>query len=237
MYITSESERENIAKELFGIDDGSFQKLASYFKCFDTLVTPHHSTNQRASTGINVGSGRPTHSKFDILAAVRALKTDPDLTRTRLQSIDFESREPDHDIPVHNIGAAVHLAVHLMLMVDISAAEKYTADYSFSGVKPIKWNDDEAFHVFVSRAFSQSEPQTLEFEGQEGDMTAFSLQKYGQLKFVPTDNLVDHLLLDVELGEVRIFHHTSFLKAQLKVLKAETSILGCLKRFVSLQCY
>jgi hypothetical protein len=214
MYLSSGRERKLIAHEVFDIGDGPLTKLVAYFKCFDAL-SGIYSTTAKTIVRIDGENDLEPHPTFNILAVVKALKRDPSLTRKALHSIDLSS--PSLEIAINSKHAAVHLGVHLMLMIDCSTAEKYPADYNISGVRPIKWKNEESFQDFVERAFPKSDMLNLDFEGKENNLTAFNLQTYGHLRLIPTDNLVEHLLLDVRRREVRIFHHTSYLKAHLKL--------------------
>ncbi|KAH7396063.1 hypothetical protein BKA64DRAFT_724263 [Cadophora sp. MPI-SDFR-AT-0126] len=249
MYLSSGRERQLIIRELFSLNDNLTPptKLTSYFKCFDALSSIYTTTSP-STIQISLNNSKndfTPHPTFNILAVIRALKNDPSLTRNTLYALDLSTPSPSLErelaININSKAAAIHLGVHLMLMIDCSVAERYPADYNIAGVRPLKWNDEESFPGFVERAFRYSELRIpsinfnsdfdLEFEGRESDITAFSLQTYGHLRFVPTDNLIEHLLLDIRRREVKIFHHTPFLKAQLRVSMSkplETPVSECL---------
>ncbi|XMA13370.1 hypothetical protein WAI453_006161 [Rhynchosporium graminicola] len=54
-----------------------------------------------------------------------------------------------------------------------------------------------------------------EFDVFKKELKAWKLKKRHNLRFRPTDNIMEHLLYDPQSRTVKVFHHTSYLKAHL----------------------
>jgi hypothetical protein len=86
------------------------------------------------------------------------------------------------------------------------------------GTMPMTWHNDKSLRQFLAEAFPTSLTGNGDANGVENilpSLTAKRLKRVAGLRFVPTDNLRNHLRLDDEEGVVQIFHHTAFLKEQL----------------------
>ena len=89
----------------------------------------------------------------------------------------------------------------------------------------LRWKNDATFSQFVTSIFPITDHPSL----NDGDTTsstdvkvalmARKLKKRAGLDFRPTDDLRSHLQLDRKSGSVEIYHHTAFLKEQLRLTK------------------
>ncbi|TQS39214.1 hypothetical protein Golomagni_00264 [Golovinomyces magnicellulatus] len=112
----------------------------------------------------------------------------------------------------------IDLTVRLLLMVPI---------WSFwQGVRPdesaLTWVEgtvERSFERHFRSKPKQNQSQTYEYRFKqhiilEKSLTAHRLEELGGMKVVWTDNLLDHLKLNVESNSIFIFHYASFLNYQ-----------------------
>jgi hypothetical protein len=112
-----------------------------------------------------------------------------------------------------------------MAMVN-SSAENQSDGLLEYGAMPITWQSDTSFSDFIEMAFPTKEEV---YSAQDGarqqltptrntrwtGLTAKRLKRTAGLELIPTDNLQNHLRLDVKYRTVEIYHHTSVLKEHL----------------------
>ncbi len=111
-------------------------------------------------------------------------------------------------------------------------------DCAVSGRQWEAWQPDERFIDFIYKCF----PRTSEMSARvsqaiwnQRSMKAWKLKARFGISFKGTDNLARHLLLDPNGPTVYLFHHTTFLKAQLDRLQKgsfekEDNVSKCLSR-------
>lgn len=124
---------------------------------------------------------------------------------------------PDEGVSTRDKDDATRAVVRIGFMLDCSLKDKYSEGFEVGGYVPAKWELTEPFDSFVQRAVLRSSNDILNpsFIEYKKDLKAWKLKKRHKLKFRPTDNIMEHLLYDPETRVVKIFHHTSYLKAQL----------------------
>jgi hypothetical protein len=125
-----------------------------------------------------------------------------------------------------NIKHAINLAVHGMLMVDTKAREYHNPAYTLGGQPPTFWSENETFLQFAKETFPITNDVSNKAKNAMDEhalMRAWKLQKRLGLKFKVTDSLAEYLLFD--RNYIYIFHHTSFLKAQLEAFTGDNSPL------------
>jgi hypothetical protein len=125
----------------------------------------------------------------------------------------FTSETPSN--AAHILDNSVDLAARLYLMINIGAS-KSTAE---RGSK-LAWKTGTLQSLLNSHF---SEPQELRNSNVrlEKIFTVCNLERIAGIKFVPTDNLADHLRMAEDDKIVAIFHHASFLQ----VLKRQKNAL------------
>ncbi|KAL6694079.1 hypothetical protein J3F84DRAFT_378519 [Trichoderma pleuroticola] len=116
---------------------------------------------------------------------------------------------------------AFNLAMQVMSMVKCSA-ENQPSSLLELGTQAIQWHFDESLAEFISRAFPQKDTGNLHVHDDSGEMrdikpalTARRLKKVAGLRFQGTDDLRNHLRMDVKGGVVEIYHYTSVLREHL----------------------
>ncbi|KAI8716660.1 hypothetical protein NCS52_00960200 [Fusarium sp. LHS14.1] len=90
------------------------------------------------------------------------------------------------------------------------------------GTQPIRWHSDSSLADFMAKAFPQGDKGNLHVRDDSGKIrdlrstvTARRLKKVACLRFEGTDDLRNHLKMDVKEGVVEVFHCTSVLKEYL----------------------
>ncbi|KAK4070722.1 hypothetical protein Trihar35433_5189 [Trichoderma harzianum] len=155
----------------------------------------------------------------DVFDIIRLLQTHPDTKRSELAHEYFSKR--DKPPPSNDQHWAFNLAVQVMFMVKCSA-ENQPSSLLELGTQPIQWHFDESLTEFISRAFPQKDIGNLHIHDDLGEirdikpaLTARRLKKVAGLRFQGTDDLRNHLRMDVKRGVVDIYHYTSVLREHL----------------------
>lgn len=161
----------------------------------------------------------------DVCKAIRVLKDRPHTKRSDYFQIAF----PDYNDDEAKWNAT-NLVVKVMLMTDC-AAQYQSFDKALRGFR-MPWKSDDPFDVYVISQFPEETTQPfLMTENIQSKLKARELFKHLRIKFQPTRNIRNHLRYDGEVLE--LFHHTAFLKEQLRVTKGELgnqSMAECIKR-------
>jgi hypothetical protein len=210
MRIATTIERRSIVRDLFGAEE-KFHSFNTYFKTYDSLTTPQYATVQIDPTALN--------SHDDIRRLALELRANPQMTRKEFKDKVFSQNLTHAEIIVDQ-EQAINIAVQLMLMIDCSDKDRHCEGYKIGGFRPVSWDDSERFTDFVRRALPtdvhhQEEVRTAMKE--KNALKSWKLKKRAHIKFLPTDNLVEHLLYDPQDNIVRIFRQTAFLKAHLQL--------------------
>jgi hypothetical protein len=208
MHPPSEAEREAIAKELLCSDAARNATFSRYFKFYTSITCPSSSE----STSIQVDNPAfDTHA--DILGCVKSLHLNPSLTREEFVTASL-SKE---DVSARDKDDATRTIVRVGFMLDCSLKDKYSEGFEVGGYIPAKWESNEPFDAFVERAIVRTSKNHTARQPKEykKDLKAWKLKKRQRLQFRPTDNIMEHLLYDPETRIVKVFHHTSYLKAHL----------------------
>ncbi|KAM5362058.1 hypothetical protein ACJZ2D_012725 [Fusarium nematophilum] len=165
----------------------------------------------------------------DLFSIIRLLKENPDTQRSQLTAIHFASHCGE---PIPTIGdrnRAFNLALRAMTTITC-CLETRSADILEAGLQPLPWKDDESWTQFLSTALPATDWTATGFDGG-GDaasrrindlVTARRLVKVARLRFLPTDELRDHLKLNQQDGTVELYRHTAFLKESLIASRTET---------------
>lgn len=175
------------------------------------------------------GSVPSLRTHEDLLAVIKTLKQDPQVRRSMLTKTHFckaaDARGETILPPVLDQNRAFSLAARAMTMVN-SSVENQSDGLLESGALPATWQSDTSFSEFIQGAFpaedegdhAQGNPRQQLMPARSGkwaSVTAKRLKKLAGLELVPTDNLQNHLRLDMKAMTVDIYHHTSVLKEHL----------------------
>ncbi|OPB47163.1 hypothetical protein A0O28_0072870 [Trichoderma guizhouense] len=155
----------------------------------------------------------------DVFDIIRLLQAHPDTKRSELTHEYFSKRDkPPSSSDQH---WAFNLAVQVMSMVKCSA-ENQPSSLLELGTQAVQWQFDESLAEFISRAFPQKDIGNLHVHDDLGEirdikpaLTARRLKKIAGLSFRGTDDLRNHLRMDVKRGVVEIYHYTSVLREHL----------------------
>ena len=116
---------------------------------------------------------------------------------------------------------AFNMAVRILTMINCSAENQADALLE-EGTRPITWINNDSLVQFINKSFPTTDHPTLNDSSQaekamslKSSLEARRLTKMAGLSFRGTDNLANHLHMDVERGFVEIFHHTRVLKEHL----------------------
>jgi len=217
--------RTRIATEFLGTTTRSF---GSYFKVYDSLIARGDVLALQVEEPGPEDTSPITHD--DILSAAKVLRKNPNLTLDEASEHLGEILNGVHS--AYQLRFAV-LVVRAMLMLDGAPG----------GQQWESWQSGERFVDFVSkccpRALGMTGSIARALEDQKS-LKAWKLKARLGLTFKGTDNLSRHLFLDPTHPEgltLYIFHHTSFLKAQLERLERaglgrEDDVSTCLERNV-----
>ncbi|KAK7408883.1 hypothetical protein QQX98_008944 [Neonectria punicea] len=212
--------RHRIATELLGTTKQAFDL---YFKHYDRLVVPDADVYAVQLEKPQPGDLTPI-SHADVLEAVGVIRADPGKTLDQTTDELHEKLKVKHSRP--RVKYAVQVAVRIMFMFDPAMNERHGPDYSIGTYIPVSWQPHQSLHQFVLQCFPKSAKSSERVQDAiaEGRLIkAWKLKARSGITFKGTDNLAQHLLLDSRNRVLYIFHHTSFLKAQLRRFQSTSS--------------
>ncbi|KAL9632564.1 MAG: hypothetical protein Q9164_005244 [Protoblastenia rupestris] len=213
--------------------------LKPFFDHFKDLAASYEPENPR----------RPALSTHeDLIEIIRKLKANPDVARAQLASIAFKDQPPSKTPPLEDQAFAINLAVKIMTMINCSAQHQ-TRSLIEQGMPGTPWRSDMTLSQFILDSFPQTSHPSLD-DGEvkppldvKPALEAAKIKRIIGLKFQGTDDLRMHLTLNRNQYVVYIYHHTAFLKENLRLTKdkpsdmsiSETLKLGALPRQLMLE--
>ncbi|KAL2802181.1 hypothetical protein BJX63DRAFT_438120 [Aspergillus granulosus] len=214
MIPPNDEEKENITRGLLLEDSkGAYKAFPAYFKLYESIFCPA----EEHDTIIQIHN--PAFDCHDdIIKCARRLRANPMLTREELARI----LSLNQAVSERDCQNAIQSVIRVAFMLDCSLKDKYLPNYKVGGYSPARWEAGEPFIAYIKRAISRSSlPQESGFEvyKHKNDLKAWKLKKRCHLQFLPTDNIIEHLLYNPKTRIVRVFHHTAYLKAHLRRLK------------------
>jgi hypothetical protein len=150
-------------------------------------------------------------SHEDLFRIIGELKSNPELTKAELLEKLFTDRPARGDQE-----RALNLAARVAMMINCSASRQSSVLLEH-GSQQTRWHKDASFSQFLRDVFPQNAHPSI--EDIKENLQATKLKKHARLNFQPTDDLRNHLRLDRKAAVVEIFHHTAFLKEQLRLTK------------------
>src|SRR5450756_652242 len=186
MRIATTAEKRSVVRDLFGAED-KFHSFSTYFKIYDSLTTSQYSTVQIYPTALN--------SHDDIRRIALELRANPQTTREEFRAKVFPQNFADPETIIDQ-ERVIDVALQLMLMIDCSDKDRHCENYEVGGFRPVRWDSSERFTDFVRKVF----PTDVHDQGkvrtaikEKNSLKCWKLKKRAHIKFLPTDNLAEHL--------------------------------------------
>jgi hypothetical protein len=168
-----------------------------------------------------VGSGQyALRSHEDLFSIINLIKEKPNVARYLLTDEYFSAydRKPD----ATDQERAFNLAIKIMNMVNCSI-EDQSLDGLEIGSCPTTWSNDMTHQQFIEALFPVKDRLILAEKGELSDirrqLNASQLRKTARLKFRGTDDLKNHLKLNLQTRVLQLYHHTTFLRENLRATR------------------
>ncbi|KAK4454176.1 hypothetical protein QBC34DRAFT_470967 [Podospora aff. communis PSN243] len=188
---------------------GRGERLGRYHQYYTALVKTY-------------AAGAPSEERLlttheGLFTAIAQLKANPRATKDEFCRLAFprDDDEPPHD-PVH-LAQAVSLVVRVMLMIEPSTMH-YLSYRLEKGTLQVRWKADVPFCQYISDLFPAQNDPIPSHARITSKLRATKLKESG-VSFQPTHDIRNHLHFDREEYVLEIFHHTAFLKEQLRATK------------------
>ncbi|KAL3443966.1 hypothetical protein BJX65DRAFT_320303 [Aspergillus insuetus] len=226
MRAPQDAEKATITRDLLLDSTGTHEAFPAYFKLYESIFCPAENHN----TIIQIDNPA-FESHADILECARTLRANPTLTHEQLTSYLSSSRA----ISQTDCRNAIQSVVRVAFMLDCSVRDKYSPNYEVSGYSHARWEAREPFASYVERAVPRHTPDQgsgFDPNRHRNALKAWKLKKRCRLQFLPTDNIMEHLLYDPKTQIVQVFHHTGYLKSHLRRSQDQAfdqEVLGSLK--------
>jgi hypothetical protein len=205
--------RKHIVTQFLGKTD---RNLEAYFRVYDELLSDADAhllqVEQPGTTDFHVAP--ITHR--DVSVAAEVVRENADKTLHQI-TLDVQTKlQVTNSAQRANI--AIRVAVRAMFMLDSAVSDWHGPGFTVGRYRHVSWQVTEPFHEFVSRCFRRSLQESesvMDALANKRSLKAWKLKTRLGITFKATDNIAQHLLLDADNGILYLFHHTSFLKAQL----------------------
>ncbi|KAL7907763.1 hypothetical protein GGI35DRAFT_481415 [Trichoderma velutinum] len=117
--------------------------------------------------------------------------------------------------------AAARTTARLAFMIDPSSRDRYSMLYTIENEDafPVKWLPNQTFIQFFQTAFPTEPLDCWRSNTECQSLTAWMLRKRLGIKFLPTNDLAEHLVYNPKLKTLAIFHQVEYLKAQVRYTK------------------
>jgi len=194
-------------------------RLQRYFQFYKAVVSTYVDGSSAKDRVLK------THE--DLWRAIRALKSNPDITRAgfcQLLSIKTDDlSDPTRNQP--DLLNATTLVVKLLTMID-SSALYHSSDRLETGRSRIHWKDDVPFSKYLQDLFPTDNHPVLSYPNNDlfidmkFELRATKLKKHLGITFRPTHDIRNHLRLHRRLNALEIYHHTAFLKEHMRLTRA-----------------
>ena len=197
--------------------------LRRFFVYYKTVAATCQFSNC-SSTGDMEGIHR------NICTAIRILREQPASSRLEIQD-SLSTRVPHEPGLTVAVEQAIRCAAKTLTMVSC-LNHTPTLTLLEQGLQRRPWMQDVSLAQYLRDSFPTSTRPMLcgeDYEtsqGVKGKLKATKLVKYLSVKFRPTDNLRNHLQYSPRTRVLLIFHHTAFLKENLKASRAADNDLS-----------
>lgn len=206
MHDFTSDQQQQIAERLLIHDSkGDFE---AFFVLFGELL-------RRANAQID--PSRPHLTHIDVLTVAENLRVDPTHNLQQVQA-DLAIIMPIRHL--NERSDLIAIAAQVMFMVDIRAADWHTRSFYPGTYTPASWALTESFSDYVQgrlpahAAGGHSHRVTLALQNTRL-LSARNLKRDLGIIFKRTDNLAQHLVLDMQRQVLYLFDQTAVLKAHL----------------------
>jgi hypothetical protein len=169
-------------------------------------------------------SSRALKTHEDLFWAIATLKSHPDASKTEFYQLAFPRQDGEPPPDPADLLNATALVVKALLMVESSALH-HSSNRLEKGTFRIYWKDDVAFSKYLQDLFPIENHPVLSYADSDfflemkSELRATKLKKHLGISFRATHDIRNHLYFDRKENVLEIFHHTAFLKEQLRVTK------------------
>lgn len=197
------------------------RRLERYLQYYKAVVS--------AYVDAATNSSRPLKTHEDLFRAIALLKSHPDATRTEFYQLAFPPSDGKRPHEPADLLQATSLVVRVLLMVESSALH-HLSDRVEKGAFRIYWKDDVPFSQYIRELFPVESHPILSYADSErfldvtSELRATKLKKKLGVSFRPTHDIRNHLCFDRKQNVLEIFHHTAFLKEQLRATKGSGDV-------------
>jgi hypothetical protein len=160
----------------------------------------------------------------DLFKAITILKNQPDITKAAFYKGGFPRPDGAPSLDQADLLQATTLAVRIFLMVESSPLHHSSNRLESGGLK-VPWRDDVPFSQYLEQLFPKTTHRIFSFADTESfadikaELRATKLRKHLGVTFRATHDIRNHLAYDYRENTIDIYHHTAFLKEQLRTTK------------------
>lgn len=220
MLAPVETERQEIVRAIFGEDQIKYadsSRFRAYFKHYCSAVCPASSGDaviQVETPALN--------SHADVLDCVQIIVRNP-----RIRYNDFLTEavlSKDANASQREKEYVARVAVDVAFALDCTRDDYHLQNPTNIGGHRFKWEENVSFLSFVESAFHsgaqlvqtpERQLRTAEMIKHKSSLKAWKLSKRYGIKIRGTNNLLEHLVLDVKTMTLKVFYQVSFLRAHL----------------------
>ncbi|KAK9774265.1 putative RGS domain-containing protein [Seiridium cardinale] len=142
-----------------------------------------------------------------ILDTVRLLRNNAQRTKTALQQLAFPTSS------AKDIQFGIRNAVIIGFMVDCDSKDDHSKTYRLWDTLT-RWDANRSLEEFMQSSFPTFSP--FHRKDWASSPKAWKLRRRYKIRFIPTNDLLQHLVYDKQNLTVKIFHQTAWLKSQLR---------------------
>ncbi|KAL4886117.1 hypothetical protein BJY04DRAFT_213652 [Aspergillus karnatakaensis] len=217
MRTPEDAEKASIARGLLLDQTEKHANYPSYFTFYQSIFCPEE------EHGTIIQIDNPVLSSHgDILRCASHIRANAQQTQEVLGRTLF----PGNTVSHRDRHDAIHSTIRVMFMLDCFLKDKFSPNYEVSDYSPARWEAHEPLVTYVERAIPKDPMQRIsDFQPHKAmykeALKAWELKKRCHLQFLPTNNIMEHLLYDPRTRTVQIFHHTAYLSAHLRHAKGQ----------------
>ena len=180
---------------------------------------------RRASRGV---SDCWIKNAYDLVAVIKILRANLDVSRSELCRLLWLRAGPSAMVlsvdQANECNAAISYAIRLSLMLSVSSQPVGFESLELGIAHPI-WSPEQTFREYWHGLFEKNCNVTSRFSteptvlAKTPNLSVWKLRKRLALTIRGTDDIANHLHVDWQTRVLYVFHHTAFLKEQLRLTK------------------